>query len=109
MSDRLQLRDLRSLDECREVVALQEEVWGVDGETVPASVLFVSAKRGGILIGAIARAADVGDEEPEDALAGFVWSLPWTASSRSADRCRRIGLRLRPRRVGRRLRGRQPG
>jgi len=43
-------------------------VWGRDGETVPASVLMVSAKRGGILLGATA----AGDAE----LAGFVWSMP---------------------------------
>ena len=34
------------------VVAVQESVWGRDGETVPAAVLLVSAKRGGILMGA---------------------------------------------------------
>ena len=105
MSDRLLLRDLRSLDECREVVALQEEVWGVDGETVPASVLFVSAKRGGILIGAIARAGDVGDEEPEDALAGFVWSLPGRRDATPTHWSHMLGVRprFRSRRVGERL------
>jgi chorismate synthase len=62
----IELRDLSSLEECRSVVALQEDVWGRDGETVPSSVLLVSAKRGGILIGAFA-----GSE-----LVGFVWSMP---------------------------------
>jgi predicted GNAT superfamily acetyltransferase len=105
MSDRLQLRDLRSLDECREVVALQEEVWGVDGETVPASVLFVSAKRGGILIGAIARVGDVGADEPEDALAGFVWSLPGRRDATPTHWSHMLGVRprFRSRRVGERL------
>ena len=59
------LRDITSLDDCRGVVSVQESVWGRDGETVPASVLFVSAKRGGILIGGYR-----GTE-----LVGFVWSL----------------------------------
>jgi len=61
----IELRDITSLEACRAVVAVQESVWGRDGETVPASVLFVSMKRGGILIGAYR-----GDE-----LVGFVWSL----------------------------------
>jgi predicted GNAT superfamily acetyltransferase len=102
MSDRLQLRDLRSLDECRQVVALQEEVWGVDGETVPASVLYVSAKRGGILIGAIARPTD---EEREDELAGFVWSLPGRRDGTPTHWSHMLGVRsrFRSKRVGERL------
>ena len=65
-SDEYTIRALRALEDCRAVVAIQEEVWGRDGETVPASVLFVSAKRGGILLGA---------SDPSS-LAGFVWSMP---------------------------------
>jgi predicted GNAT superfamily acetyltransferase len=60
------IRDLTDLAGCRDVVRLQEAVWGRDSEIVPASVLFVSAKRGGILIGAF--------DEPR--LVGFVWSMP---------------------------------
>ena len=41
-------------------------MWGRDGELVPASVLLVSAKRGGILIGAL----------DGSRLVGFVWSMP---------------------------------
>jgi predicted GNAT superfamily acetyltransferase len=58
--------DITDLAGCRAVVALQEQVWGQGSEIVPASVLLVSAKRGGILIGAF--------EGTE--LAGFVWSMP---------------------------------
>jgi predicted GNAT superfamily acetyltransferase len=65
MSEAMDLRDITALDDCRAVVGVQEAVWGRDGETVPASVLFVSAKRGGILIGAY-RGSEV---------VGFVWSL----------------------------------
>ncbi|HEX5068990.1 MAG TPA: hypothetical protein VFV78_02140 [Vicinamibacterales bacterium] len=61
----IDLRDMTRLDDCRAVVGVQETVWGRDGETVPASVLFVSAKRGGILIGAYRGSS----------LVGFVWSL----------------------------------
>jgi len=46
------VRDITDIAGCREVVAVQLEVWGRDSETVPASVLVASAKRGGILIGA---------------------------------------------------------
>ncbi len=61
----IDVRDIHSLDECRMVVAIQEAVWGKDSETVPASVLSVSMKRGGILVGAFSG----------QTLIGFVWSL----------------------------------
>ncbi len=60
------LRDLASVADCRAVVAVQASVWGAGSEIVPASVLVVSAKRGGILIGAFDAAE----------LIGFVWSMP---------------------------------
>ena len=69
----VRIRELRSLDDCRAVVAIQEAVWGRDGETVPASVLMVSAKRGGILLGA---SASVAGGNGVEALVGFVWSMP---------------------------------
>lgn len=60
------LESLSSLSDCRQVVDLQVATWGRDSEIVPASVLHVSAKRGGILIGA----RDKGN------IVGFVWSMP---------------------------------
>jgi len=62
----VQLIDMRSLEECQGLVRLQTEIWGQDGETVPATTLMVSAKRGGILIG-----AQIGNRT-----VGLVWSLP---------------------------------
>ena len=62
----VQLNNLRSLEECRAIVQLQEEIWGTDAETVPATVLMASAKRGGILIGA----------ETGGRMVGVLWSLP---------------------------------
>ena len=62
----IELADVRDVAGCRAIVAVQEAVWGVDGDIVPASVLIVSARRGGILIGAY----------DGDDLVGFVWSLP---------------------------------
>jgi predicted GNAT superfamily acetyltransferase len=61
----IELRDIVDLAGCRAVVAVEEAVWGAGSEIVPASVLLVSAKRGGILIGAFEAAR----------LVGFVWSL----------------------------------
>ena len=79
-SGELQIRVLRTLDDCRAVVSIQEEVWGRDGETVPASVLFVSAKRGGILLGAELPSREYFSEKSTPGLAsplaGFVWSMP---------------------------------
>jgi predicted GNAT superfamily acetyltransferase len=59
-------RDLTDIASCREVVRIQEAVWGAGSEIVPASVLFVSTKRGGILIGAV----------DDGKMVGFVWSMP---------------------------------
>jgi predicted GNAT superfamily acetyltransferase len=75
-SDDVQICTLRTLEECRAVVAIQEEVWGRDGETVPASVLLVSAKRGGILLGATPPGVSTPDSAGTFPLAGFVWSMP---------------------------------
>jgi predicted GNAT superfamily acetyltransferase len=60
------IREIADLDGCRAVVGIQEQVWGKDSEVVPASLLVASIKRGGILLGAY----------QDDAMAGFVWSLP---------------------------------
>ncbi len=60
------IQEITDLDGCRAVVDVQERVWGADSEVVPSSVLIVSIKRGGILLGAY---------DDRD-LAGFVWSLP---------------------------------
>jgi len=77
----IDVRDIHGLDECRMVVAVQEAVWGTDSETVPASVLSVSMKRGGILLGAFVqdavggRSNVAGGLQPAGKLIGFVWSL----------------------------------
>jgi predicted GNAT superfamily acetyltransferase len=63
------LRDLKTLDDCRRVVELEKRVWGyTDAEdVVPAPVLIVTIKRGGVLIGAF---------DDRDCMVGFVYSLP---------------------------------
>jgi predicted GNAT superfamily acetyltransferase len=65
----MQIRALTTLDECRQVVALEKEVWGyTDAEdVVPAPVLIVGIKRGAILLGAFDDSAS---------MKGFVYSIP---------------------------------
>lgn len=89
------LRDITDLAGCRAAVALQEQVWGQGSEIVPASVLLVSAKRGGILIGAF----------DEAGLAGFVWSMPGVRDGVRTHWSHMLGVRADARRhgLGRRL------
>ena len=63
------IRPLTTIEECRQVAALEKEVWGyTDAEdVVPPPVLIVSAKRGGVLLGAFDEAG---------VMKGFVYSIP---------------------------------
>jgi predicted GNAT superfamily acetyltransferase len=63
------IRLLTTLEECRQVAALEKKVWAyTDTEDVfPPAVLIASIKRGGILLGAFDLAGD---------LKGFVYSMP---------------------------------
>ncbi len=63
----LSYRDLRSLADLRPVPEVERAVWGMsDVELVPASLLLVSVKCGGIVVGAF----------DGDALVGFTYSFP---------------------------------
>ena len=79
------LRDLTTIDECRQVAALERDVWGyTDAEdVVPPPVLIVSVKRGGILIGAF----DAGG-----AMHGFVYSIPSIKDGRLAQWSHMLGV-----------------
>lgn len=46
------LRDIHSLDECKVIVELEKQIWGYSDpeDLVPAIMLFLCAKRGGLLI-----------------------------------------------------------
>jgi predicted GNAT superfamily acetyltransferase len=60
-------RDLKTIDEFRQVVALEREIWGGDYDDVVAvPILAVTVKRGGVLIGAF----------DGERMVGFVYSLP---------------------------------
>ncbi len=63
------VRDLTTIEDCRLVANLEKDVWGyTDSEdVVPPPVLIVSAKRGGILLGAF---------DETGAMKGFVYSIP---------------------------------
>jgi predicted GNAT superfamily acetyltransferase len=63
------IRDLTTLEECRQVAVLEKEVWGYTDATdvVPPPVLIVSIKRGGVLLGAFDEAG---------LMKGFVYSIP---------------------------------
>jgi predicted GNAT superfamily acetyltransferase len=63
----MELRDLHTIDEFKQVVALEREIWGGDyDDVVAAPILAVTVKRGGVLIGAFENGRMV----------GFVYSLP---------------------------------
>ena len=48
------IRRLTTLEECWQVVALEKQVWGYTDyeDVVPAAILLISVKRGGVLLGA---------------------------------------------------------
>lgn len=65
----MQIRDLTSLDDCRQVVALEKAIWGYadSDDVVGVPILVVTSKRGGILLGAF---------DDGGAMVGFAYSLP---------------------------------
>ena len=93
------IRPLTTLEDCQKVVALEKEVWGyTDAEdVVPAPVLIVTIKRGGILLGSF---------DDAGAMNGFVYSIPGIKAGRlmqwshmlgvtSAARSANLGTRLK--------------
>src|SRR5262245_46485296 len=79
------IRELKTLDDCRQVVALERTVWGyTDSEdVVPAPVLIVSIKRGGILLGAF---------DDSGAMKGFVYSIPAMKDGRPTQWSHMLGV-----------------
>jgi predicted GNAT superfamily acetyltransferase len=64
----MQIRELKTIDEFRQVVALEREIWGYTDEqdVVPVPILIITVHRGGILLGAY----------DQDRLIGFAYSIP---------------------------------
>ena len=91
------IRPLDTIEDCRRVAALERLVWGyADAEdVVPPPVLMVSARRGGILLGAFD-----GDE-----MKGFVYSIPAIKEGRLTQWSHMLGVApdVRGRGVGARL------
>jgi predicted GNAT superfamily acetyltransferase len=81
----MQIRAITTLNECRQVVALEKLVWGyADAEdVVPSPVLIVSIKRGGILLGAF-------DDHGE--MKGFVYSIPGLKDGRPTQWSHMLGV-----------------
>ena len=81
----MQIRPLTTLDECRQVAALEKTVWGyTDAEdVVPPPVLIVSIKRGGILLGAF---------DDGGTMRGFVYSMPAIKAGRPTQWSHMLGV-----------------
>ena len=79
------IRPLTSLEDCRRVVALEKQVWAyTDAEdVVPAPVLIVTIKRGGVLLGAF-------DDQGE--MTGFVYSIPGWKRGRPTQWSHMLGV-----------------
>jgi predicted GNAT superfamily acetyltransferase len=62
------IRRLTTLEECFRVVALEKEVWGYTDyeDVVPAAILLISVKRGGVLLGAF---------DERERMVGFAYAL----------------------------------
>jgi predicted GNAT superfamily acetyltransferase len=79
------IRPLETLAEYHQVAALEREIWGyTDAEDiVPAPVLIVSTKRGGILLGAFDRGG---------VMKGFVYSMPGIKNDRLTQWSHMLGV-----------------
>jgi predicted GNAT superfamily acetyltransferase len=81
----MHIRPLTTIEECRQVAALERLVWGLSDaeDVVPPAVLIVSIKRGGILLGAFH------DEGP---MVGFVYSLAGLKAGRPMQWSHMLGV-----------------
>lgn len=98
-------RRLHGHEECRACVALQRETWGeASREHVPASLLTVAVKVGGILAGALPAEPDAG-ESVRHSLLGFVFGLAGWEDGRPTHWSHMLAVRpeSRGRGIGRRL------
>lgn len=89
------IRPLRTLEDCLQVVELEKQVWGyADGDdVVPAAILLVSVKRGGILLGAF-------ESTRPGRMVGFVYSLASVRDGRLAQWSHMLGVLPEARNTG---------
>jgi chorismate synthase len=81
----MEIRDLTTLDECRQVAELEQEIWAYTNaeDVVPPPVLIVSVKRGGILLGGFDQAGT---------MKGFVYSIPAVKEGRLTQWSHMLGV-----------------
>ena len=81
----IRLRDLHTLDECKVIVDLEKAIWGYSDpeDLVPAIMLFLSAKRGGMLILA---------ETEEGTPVGFAYSMASIVDGKPAQWSHMMGV-----------------
>jgi predicted GNAT superfamily acetyltransferase len=93
MAAGMTIRELTTIEECRQVAALEREIWAYDDATdvVPPPILIVSVKRGGILLGAF------GDS---GTMSGFVYSMPAVTAGRLTQWSHMLGVRPEARQAG---------
>src|ERR1035437_1464627 len=85
LADGIVIREPATHDERANAVRLQEETWGAGfTERVPAAILLVGQKLGGVSAGAFAR---------DGTLLGFVFGLTGMKHGRLAPRSDMLGLR----------------
>ena len=79
------IRPLTTLEDCRKVVELEKKVWGYSDaeDVVPAPVLIVSIKRGGVLLGSF---------DAEGEMTGFVYSIPGWKNGRPTQWSHMLGV-----------------
>ena len=89
----MEIRELTTLAECRQVAALEREVWGyTDSEdVVPPPVLIVSVKRGGILLGGFDR---------QGVMKGFIYSMAAARDGRLTQWSHMLGVTADARNTG---------
>lgn len=88
----MEIRDLRTLDDFRRVVQLEQEIWGYTdpGDIITVPVFIITVKRGGILIGAF----------EGDRMIGFAFSLVAMKDGRPTQWSHMMGVVAEHRRTG---------
>lgn len=87
------IRDLHGLDDFREVVALEQEIWGYSdpGDVITVPVFIITVKRGGILIGA---------HDDSGRMVGFAFSLVGIKNGKPTQWSHMMGVVAEHRRSG---------
>jgi predicted GNAT superfamily acetyltransferase len=94
------IRDLHSLDDFRDVVRLEQEIWGYtdQGDIITVPVFIITVKRGGILIGAFDDTR--GPDDPRGRMVGFAFSLVGVKNGRPTQWSHMMGVVAEHRKSG---------